>query len=320
MIGSYLVFWFLSLFRVCKRQNFFFISIFILFIFIFTFNSDGTDWETYKEYVSDPFKSLYFEPGFNFLISISRKIDSFYFLIIFIYSLYTISLYIFSKKISEIPFWLISLSIFSCFLPLFSGALRQALALVIVLFGYSRSRPIFFFIMACLFHYSAAIFIPIYLLCNSKYSVTFKIIVSIFVFFIFSILIFKIPSLYQIAKAGDSYILEGTTGGVKDNFIIIERLFFLIFGYIVLKNIDNNQLQKLLFPSIIGSIFFIFFYSEFRNFSGRTLAILRVFDVIVLFYSVDFILKKVMQRKTIAIFAVFCYSLIKFIITSSSLS
>jgi hypothetical protein len=319
MISSFLFQWILSFYRIIKRKNFVFFYFFSFLVFFFTFNSAGTDWDTYKDYISDPLKPLYFEPGFNILIFLFRKFESFYFLVFSICVFFIFALQSFSKKFDEIPFWLVSLTIFSCFLPLFSGALRQALALAIVLFGFSRSRPIFFFVLACLFHYSAAIFVPIYFLSVSNFSIKFKFIGSIIFFFISSFLLFKIPSIYQIAKAGDSYIIEGTTGGIKDIFIFFERLFFLIFGYFVLKSTNNTRLQTLLFPSIIGSILFIFFYTEFRNFSGRTLAILRVFDLILLFLSVEFFFKKIMQRKEIAIFAVFCYSLIKFIVTSSSL-
>lgn len=318
MIYSFLTLWLSSALKILNNRNLLFTLLICFIQFFLLFNSEGTDWDTYKHYVYNPSANLYFEPGFSLLIIISRALSSFNFILLIISFLFLFGISSFKNKYNFIPNWLIILSIFPIFLPLFSGALRQALALCLIIVGFSRKSFFPFILVASFFHYSALLFLPVYLLKKFKIKERTKLIVLIFGLMAFLVISYRSPLIYLYLKSGDFYIQEGTVGGFKDVLIVIERILLLLAGILTLKKIKKASLRTFAYVTILGSLIFLIFYSEFRNFAGRALAILRVFDLIILYIFFSFWFGKIKQKKKLIYILIFSYSLLKFMITSSS--
>ena len=226
MLISYLYIWINSALKFTSKRNYLLITSFTFILFLIFYDSTGTDWDTYNLYITNKSLPLYFEPGFVLLLQLARFLQSYIIVLLFILVVSLISIESFSKNHKIFPKWIIILSIIPIFLPLFGGAIRQALALMIVLYGFNSKHFIYCILIAMSFHYSAIVFLPIYLL--TKISITYKSSI-LFLFFGLIIAYYTIiytPFLFQIFKAGDYYIQSGTINPVKEIFITIEFCTF----------------------------------------------------------------------------------------------
>jgi hypothetical protein len=317
MIISYLLLWQAALLKLFSNKNVVGSIIIFFAVFLAFYDSSGTDWDTYRKifYSND---DLYFEPGFRVLFRLTRITGSFSLLLIICIFLFISSIISFLNKYFYIPIWLVVLGITSIYVPLFSGAIRQALAMSFIVLAYSKKdNRIYCLLIASLFHFSSAIFFLVLLLEKINLNLFLKIIATVFCGTIVLFILKYDQTLYNLFKSGDSYIKEGTVGGLKDIAIIIERILFIILALFAGKISSCNSLKSLIYPSIVGSILFILFFSEFRNFAGRTLSVLRVFDLIIMFIGLKYFFKRVKQRNILTTIIVLSYSLVKFLVTSN---
>lgn len=318
-------------------------------VLFFTYSGLESDWVTYRywEEQASALGNSFFEKGFDFLLFIANRTLGFNVVVIvclfsFAFMIITLRLHT-SVRVNS--FFIIMISFYLGFLPLYFGALRQAIASNLIYMGlfflYEKKikRSLIFFILSFLIHKSSVLILVIYFcfwiytyvlrnISFSKYSISMTIL-SIIVYFFLKKVIEFVFSAYGI-----SYMLGNadnfTSNHLKDIFILGERFVFILFDFKLLK-LTRNDISKKIFHNfallnISGSFFFCITYSLARNIAGRTLAFFRYTDIIILYYSLEQFLnylvfcgrkKLSFEKKMNDISIIICvvYSLIKYYIT-----
>lgn len=305
------------------------VSFLVLISFIvlnFTFSGKFSDWSTYNNYVENctELNCTYFEPLFNILIYVSSVTIGFdlvkiFFLIVLIFTINRLKVNF--EKFSK---WILIFSLIFSLIPLYLGAIRQAIAfcfILLAIFENKKRFKIIFFILGTGFHYSALIIIPIILLYNSFSNFFeksyFRIIILLLLCFFIG---YFFPTEYipEIIKSGDYYIENSSL--TKDLIIILERIIFIIISLFLImrNNRDKTNYNKFIRLTLIGSLVFITFYFISRNMSGRLLAFYRVSDLFVLYYFISHKISTSKNYISISFFSstlLVLYSLIKFYFT-----
>lgn len=293
------IFFFLSnkkdkLYYFLNKNLYLILFVFLLFIIVIRMDT-GWDYQIYRKYydrIPDLFNilnkkhswdAIYFEPGFKFLMAISKTLSLNYYQFQALIGFITFIIFYSALK-RLIGYNTIYLLIYlaTCFLYLNMSYIRQGLAASIILFSFYNNKSTIKIIIGCLiatsFHFTALLFLPILILSRKKYSLTFILIIIITSIFIYLI---RIPILEYTIKIIETF-LKGSliekihiylndprfstsrTLGVG----IIEKILILSFILAQYKNC-KNKLMILFFNSYIIYCLLYFLLYEATVFFDR---------------------------------------------------
>ena len=327
----------------------FFLLILSSFVLLSTYQGLHSDWVSYREFYSKATKlgMTYFEKGFDYLLYVANKIGSFE--IVPIFTLLTfILLFIEIYKYTEISknqFFILLVSFYFSFLPLYFGALRQACSsnfIYICLFLYRRKKYVrsgISALLSFLFHHSAilifAIIFTYFIYClllrkkSKKKFIFYTLLVVVGMYLVFKVtvesLFVALDMVYRLGNA-DNF----TSNPIKDLFILAERFVFIYFCFYLMQR-KRNFNDFIINLSLGGNFFYCIFYSLARNLSGRTLAFFRYLDIYIMYEALITLVPKILyltNKKSVSsnnrnisnISLLLCifYSLIKYYVTVAS--
>lgn len=243
-----------------SKKSLFLFWVFIILCFVACLRNYTVGYDT-KQYVTafnkaasltlSNFSYLRYEYGYTFLLWFLNKISSNWQILLVITSLFiNFSVLRFIKKNSENPFLSVLIYILLNFYFFYTSAMRQAIAISIVLIGYEylkKNNNVVFFIyvlIATLFHQSALLAFLIPLMKNVKYNKLF-IFILFFIYFIgfifgknFFIFITKFSS--RLLDYSDSKFFVENYFGALLQFLLNFMLF--IIGYLIMLKNDRNIL------------------------------------------------------------------------------
>lgn len=281
-------------------DSFFWFILILTYIFIIGFRYEvGGDWGTYV-YTSN----IMYSGGFN-LFSFVLRSDYGYELInwitlnlglgayginVFCSVVFTTSLFYFCSL--QPNKWLgIIISFPVIIMVLGMGFTRQGVAfsfLLLSIISLTHKRPIYFFIyifLAVLFHKSAIIFLPIYLITIEKYKIKHLIFFSLFSLFTTLIVWGDLRHLFQVyityRDHNDEWGLKLISKGalIRLSLNIIPAILMIIFYSKITKNI----IEKRIFLSFsFLSILFLFFVFEFSVVVDRIVLYISFLQIFVL--------------------------------------
>ncbi|MCQ2585363.1 MAG: EpsG family protein [Treponema sp.] len=348
-VGFAIIFLFMvlsSLYNKPYSKNF---SIFIFLtaiVFVFlTYKGLHSDWVVYRAYMTQAIVPgrTHFEKGFDLLLFLANKFSCFEIIpLVALFLFYTLLNYIKDDAlgISENFIFLVFSSFFFAFIPLYLGALRQAIAscfLFFLFFSIKKEvefwKSLCFLILSILFHKSSVLILLMtfvfYFFTRYKnneikpiISVVILVCIALFVFtkYILNNLLISMGLWYRVGNSFDF-----TSSPIKDLFILGERFVFLFSAFIFYNRTENEKIHNMFCRlEIVGSCFFIVLYSLMRNVAGRTLAFYRFVDLYILYFFLDFFLKKIFGKKIndetilfngFSMFLCLIYSLLKYFIT-----
>ncbi len=332
--------WFLSISLFYKKfqskSQTLLLMLMISIIVLIIYKGVESDWKSYKEIVlnCNQLKCTHYEPLYDLLTYISSQTIGFY--LIPFFSLFLILVvFVFIRKITinKTQYFIITLSIFFVYLPLYYGALRQSISFsfILISFYYFFKRKYYkamlYTLISIGFHLSALIIIPLYLLYLVIW-IIFKrnfllfiilIIVSFFAGFILMTIFFDWFASIPKFNPGT---LEATVDPVKLIILPVERIVLLLMSLYVLHSFRNNKLfEYISLLSITGALFYLVVYKFSLNTAGRTIAFFRLADVFVIYYFFKVLLSKnkrninTFRINRIAILAIIFYSVIKYYFT-----
>ena len=319
------------------------------FILLLSYKGLHSDWVSYRSYYNKAVAigRTYFEKGFDFLLYIANKIGTFEVIPIFaILSFFLLFLVIWNERIfGKNNYYILVFSFYCSFLPLYFGAIRQAIAsnflfIFFVLFYKKKYlRCLFFLILAYLFHKSSILICAIFIAFNIYSFMTRRFNYKKYIFFTLLVVV----TMYVVFKATISNLFVAldmayrlgdadnfTSNPIKDLFILAERLIFIIFSFILIKY-ETKSLNFNIRLFLGGNFFYCIFYSLARNLAGRTLAFYRYLDIYIMYEALRIIIPRflVLTKRKIVIkkdsslnnvsllFCIF-YSLIKYYVTVAS--
>jgi hypothetical protein len=160
------------------------------------------------------------------------------------------------------------------------GGMRQSIAASIIFLSIlyiNTSKLISFFIIliATLFHYSAAIFLLVYILAIIlRVRFIFGIIIVIVLLKLLDIKF----TIFNLPYMGDVDLQEFSN--LKDILIIVERVMSLgLLFFLYKNNLKNNENSILFKIALFNLIIFISFYDVARILAGRGSLMLRIAEV-----------------------------------------
>lgn len=282
------------------------------FIFLTSLRwNTGFDWFPYYDYFtslvsSKSYIQSWFEPLFSLFTYVVSRLTGNYNVYLFIVSLFSIIVFVcWIKLVPENGSKLIAfISSYSFILPFYMGALRQSIAIAISSVGLLRLinkkqlSAIFLFLIATFFHYSAVLnfvyfFIFTEKIFQPKYRFFLYFLASfpLILFVAFGILV-NIQNV--IVQRIVSYIgFSATSSEInyleRNTLLIIERMLFLVFFLLLVRNIDGKEDEReskflitMLFTYVFSTIFYISALFTFRNLAGRGIVYFRISDVVLL--------------------------------------
>lgn len=275
----------------------------ILILPLSAYAGSQSDWETYRQFVlaCDQPGCTYFEPGFDRLVYIASETIGFSLIEIVLWLCIVISFSCLKRIFPDINPVVLLISLYSAYFALYLGAIRQSISSVFFLIGltfYMRSYKSVGSAIALsggIFHIggiiSASFLWAISLAGRLRTYGMIKRVLGVMIvtaaaYAVFDYLSDSLPRLGE-TNIGTSYVVAGALG-VKDLLIALERFVFLIMASNIMTK-RGDQESVLLFAFEASA--FIIFYSLAvidRNIAGRTIAFLRVADVIVLWLGLRF--------------------------------
>lgn len=263
----------LTLFALIKQHKFE-VKDFILLVIVVLFaglrEGIGTDYNMYKSFYFNPLlkSAEKVETGFIVLLEISNKIfgDKYYLFFLLCSAITIIPIYYIFKKNSKYP-GLSLLFFFSFgFFTLSFNMIRQFIAITIMLYSinyiYKKSfwKFLISIIIACFFHLTSLILLPMYFFANIKFSkrrlMQIFLIILIFATFlfnpIFNFVVSHIPQYSMYANYGG---VDAGIGTYLVDLIYLFIIFFLIMNYE--KLIKNRYDNICLNFGIISTIFIV---------------------------------------------------------------
>lgn len=237
----------------------------------------GTDWRNYEpsyQWINfDTFISsiAFWEPGYLFLVSLFHVLDiDFWPFLISIKIVTFLSFCRFFKKYGKQKFFLI-MTFFLSFYGYFfwiDNPLRNLCAFTIFLFAIdaicNKKKKKFFLItvLACLFHYSSIILLPMYWILHSKLKTGSIVIIYLIVTIIFlnANLMFKIIDLlfgwFPIIQAKLSEYSSSTDGKIFSLGYVLHNIFFILIL------LSRNKIESLQYGNVIfiGAVSYIFIF------------------------------------------------------------
>lgn len=341
-IPYFICFYFISLlliapYRKFKSKNQFLFLLFLASLIVFmSYKGEHSDWRTYREFVEicNGIGCTYFEPLYDLLTFIASKTVGFSLIPIFsLLLLFSVFLKLKEHVNNKSQYFVVVLSIFLAYLPLYYGALRQSIAFSFLLLGllyFMRKKYFEGLLLAVIstgFHLSSIVILFVFIV----YFFLWKISSSCFKFFLLLVAISYFGGLFlmsllvsELAKMARFNV--GTLGAVVDNtkslVVPIERLIVLGMGLHVLYYFRNSKLFSFLsILSISGAIFYLIVYSYSLNTAGRVVAFFRLADVFTIYYFFKIALSRDRSNintekiNKIALLGILTYSLIKYYFT-----
>lgn len=330
--------------KLSKQFNFilYSFSVFILVVFIgLRFETGGSDWTVYKiyfEYVSPLSElltspSLYFynywghgfEPFFKFYSSFLKIFSDDYRLLIFISSLFSLTVVSkFFYKSSPYPY--LSLMIYYSSVGLLGDmtVTRQMIAVAIFILSIEsivNKKPLIFFILtscAFLFHYSAIILFPIYYVYHGTKDFNNYFILIVILIVISITVDNKIMKIIEIVVSSinlgwvfelkmNQYLSEVKTAEISFGFGTIERFFTLFFIYIY-KNIIielNPKYGKIIIFLALFNILLSIVFLDFNSVYLRFRYFFIFANSILLIYLIVLVKQKLFMFSLVFFYAIF---------------
>lgn len=237
----------------------------IIFLFLALRYEFGNDYDAYLQYFSgDTDSALVFEPGWVYLNQVFQPLGFFAMIAVLAFLNCLVYYRFIEKYVPANLYWLaVFLYVFSPELMLIhSSAMRQSVAIMLFVVSldylYSRQALRYFacITLATLFHFSAIILFPLYLVGHRKWNIGTRkgsILVSLYVsLFLFSQSI--APLLEQfIGSYFEKYLLYQNPGSVNTGlgFLYLSAMFVVLLSY------ERSQDRKTAIAfelAIIGSL------------------------------------------------------------------
>lgn len=309
-----------------KNSNVVFLEILFCFfplILLVSLRSVGFDYNTYENaydelhYLSlkEIFKDIQFEPGFVFLNILA---PNFIFLISTLGLVTLLVKYQYVARVSPLPVVSLLILFLGSVLNFEMGQIRQAFAMSVLLFSTqffftSKTKFLFAFLIAVLFHYSALIFLFIFFLPKKIIKWYYYLILIIFAFLLYLTLepaLFLIADLlpgFSGAKLMLYYEIEQGEIGISIPILLI-KLVLLILFYFLKSKIREFQipLYELIFNIYFFSLFIYIAFAFFPQISGRGGAYFGIFEIILIPIILNAI-DNVLLRITAFLFIFFIY-------------
>jgi hypothetical protein len=256
------------------------ISFILIFLFLALRYNFGNDYMEYlkgfikiERYSASDFfnKNNYYEPGWIFLCWLFNKSFGFFAMVAVLALLNCLVYYHFIKKFVPKKYYWLAIFIYifnTSYMLVHSSAMRQSIAIIIFIFSLNylyKKDAIRYFLcvgIASLFHTSAIILFPVYLISfinlkNYKTSsvVIITIFLSIFIFknFITPYISLFISSYFERYEAYQSTGISGSGLGVLYYF----TLLILILYY---ERVQNKETQLVFKIAIISFVFIPLYY------------------------------------------------------------
>jgi EpsG family len=268
----------------------------------------NSDWYGYRLYVDNCSAPgcTYFEPGYDFLTYLAAETIGFDFLKCCLFLSVAITVAIVSPDgESTERYGLISLAVVAAMLPLMLGAIRQTIAIPLVvgaMLNVSRVRYLragMLFLLACTMHLSSAIvfagfiWVSFFISAASTHYrfpslgrvlfmfVSTKLLVYVALVFLVQ-LVFGEGGVERLGATHSGTEFIATGSDARDIAILFERFLLSLLALEVLRKQQDSVLRFLSVLTITGSLVFFTIYDLDRNIAGRSLAIFRLGDIAVL--------------------------------------
>lgn len=231
-----------------------------LLVFVGLRFNTGADWNNYKlafESISEGIKSTGWEPGFIVLMKVIFYLFGNYYVLQFLVtSLLLYSLNKFYTNNTNYPILSMTLFVLIFFTSILMAQLRQSIAMSVILIGakyvFERNflKYLIIVVLACLFHVSAIVALPIYFL-NRKISTTISVllILTVQVFYFFpSVILNMVETIVVIFPSRFQRLFEvyvGTSYADKVEFssgvyYIATLLFLIVVLFLTKKSTDKS--------------------------------------------------------------------------------
>lgn len=319
-----------------SKNLIFFLLLINAFLVFISYQGEYSDWRAYKIYTDacNQIGCTYFEPFYDFITFIASQTIGFhlipFFSLIFIFWNFNLLKQL-TKNNTE--YFVLTLSIFLVFLPLYYGALRQSISFSFLLFSlfylYEKRyiKSLFVAIMAIGFHLSAIVISMVFLIYYFAWKASKKNH-TLFIFLLFAIYltgIFLMQLLVNELASIDSFnpgTSNATVDSLKSLLLPIERVFILIMGLYLLYYFKESKLFLYMgLASIAGALFYLVVYQYSLNTAGRVVAFYRLADLFVIYYFFKTVLAKNKNKintsiiNGIALLSIAIYSFIKYYFT-----
>lgn len=318
-----------------KKQILFLLFLSSLLVFIF-YHGEYSDWRTYKSYVESCTCTgcTYFEPFYDFITFLASQTIGFELIPFFSLFLIFINFYLLKKYVTNnTEYFVLTLSIFLVFLPLYYGALRQSISFSFLIFSFlcfydkKYIKSFLLTVIAIGFHLSAIVisltFLIYFLIWKiSKNNYKFFVLLLISSYFIGIYLMQLFVNEMALIDSFNSGTQNATINGLKSLLLPAERLVVLLMGLYVLYFFKNNRLFIYIsLLSIAGALFYLVVYKFSLNTAGRVVAFYRLADLFIIYYFFKILFnknKKIIDTNNInsisIVFTIF-YSIIKYYFT-----
>ena len=231
-----------------------------LLVFVGLRFNTGADWNNYKlafESISEGIKSTGWESGFIVLMKVIFYLFGNYYVLQFLVtSLLLYSLNKFYTNNTNYPILSMTLFVLIFFTSILMAQLRQSIAMSVILIGakyvFERNflKYLIIVVLACLFHVSAIVALPIYFL-NRKISTTISVllILTVQVFYFFpSVILNMVETIVVIFPSRFQRLFEvyvGTSYADKVEFssgvyYIATLLFLIVVLFLSKKSTDKS--------------------------------------------------------------------------------
>lgn len=231
-----------------------------LLVFVGLRFNTGADWNNYKlafESISEGIKSTGWESGFIVLMKVIFYLFGNYYVLQFLVtSLLLYSLNKFYTNNTNYPILSMTLFVLIFFTSILMAQLRQSIAMSVILIGakyvFERNflKYLIIVVLACLFHVSAIVALPIYFL-NRKISTTISVllILTVQVFYFFpSVILNMVETIVVIFPSRFQRLFEvyvGTSYADKVEFssgvyYIATLLFLIVVLFLTKKSTDKS--------------------------------------------------------------------------------
>lgn len=313
---------------ISKLYVIIFVLLFILLVLIGGTREVGFDYMQYRYiYNSVSLSYRYYadstiEWGYCFLLSLSKSLDfSFELFLVLLTAFLVFSRFYFFKKISPYP--VLSLLVYfpTMFLVSDMGQIRNAVAYSIIMFAYieyiqGRKRNFWIMVVsACIFHNSAYILIPVFIVLSFIHRFSIKWAIVIFCLLLpfmiidfrsyFSLVLVYMPS--ALADKFNSYIVDtdyfGKQIGLNLSFLLRVFLVVCLFVY---RNVGEKKYQyyNFILNCYLTGLYIFMLFNSVQEFAIRFSNYLRMWDFII-FPLLVYLSRNSLQKKTMYLFTTF---------------
>jgi hypothetical protein len=337
----YLFYFFFLLILTCykkikSRNQILFLLLLIAIVVFISYNGEYSDWRAYKAYTDNCrcIECTYFEPLFDLLTYVASQTIGFKLIpLVSFIMLFIVFIKINKFANNNLQYFILTLSIFLIFLPLYYGALRQSISfsfvLLSLLYFYDAKyfKSIFLVILAMGFHLSAIIIYLVFLIYLLIWKITYQNLKYFIIFLIISFLagIVLMNIFYSDMAIIDSFN-AGTRNAKVDRLKImllpIERTVILVMSIYIMNFFKHDKtFVYMALISISGALFYLVVYKYSLNTAGRITAFFRLADLFILYYFFKILFSRnklninTNHLNNISIVLIVLYSIIKYYFT-----